>query len=119
MKKAICALMAALFLSTLAYGQNAALSGRYYLSAMIIEEEEFSMEMLELIGLKPESWYMEFFQGGIFNMQIEDEGMSGTYRVEGKTLTIIDEDGNADEAVIEGNTISLIGDDSKMIFTKR
>ena len=118
MKKAICVLLAALLLSAFAYGQNAALSGKYYLSAMIIGDEEFDIEMLELIGLEPGSWYMEFFQGGKFTMQIEDEEMSGTYRVNGKTLTIIDEDGNADEAVIEGNTITLIGDDAEMVFTK-
>ena len=120
MKKAVCVLFTVLFLSGIAYGQNAAaLSGKYYLSSMELEGYTLDAEMMALIGMKPDDCYIEFMANGKCVMRMDDDIGGGTFKVEGRTLTITDDEGTADKGVIDGNKVSIENDEVKMIFEKR
>ena len=123
MKKTIWVVLALLLflcaIGAVSGDENAALSGKYYLSSMELEGELFDEELLELLNFDLNDCYIEFLDGGKCIMHLDGKAIAGTYKADGETFTIIDDDGSVDDGVIEGNKVSLVGDDAKMTFTKK
>ena len=121
MKKTVCILFTVLFLSSIsAYGQNAtALSGRYNLSSMELDGFELDEEMIALMGINFADCYIEFFDNGKCLLRMEDDIDEGMYKVDGRTLTIIESDGTTNTAAIDGNSISIFIDYVKLIYVKK
>ena len=118
MKKMLFVLLTVLFITGAAYSQNA-VSGRYYLSSMIMDDFIFDSELLALLGIDTLDCYIEFLGNGNCIMHIDDETTNGTYIINGNNITITDSEGFVNDGKIEVNSVSVISDEGEMIFTRR
>ena len=107
-----------------ACGSGSSLSGKYVIADVIDDPEGVTFEALEEIydemDLNVRDYlYMEFLNGGRFGMvMFDEEEATGTYTLDGSTLTLIS-DGGTTTADVSGKKITwtyLSG--GKMVFEK-
>ena len=126
--KFVIILVLMLSVSALAvYGQsNAALAGRYDITAMEIDGVDL-LEFFEMMDISLDTMYIELLSNGKFRMAMDQENsVEGTYKLDGKNLKLISDQEDLD-SIIEGNKIIIEqhGDEdsgfelSRMIFEKK
>jgi hypothetical protein len=100
------------------------LDGRYTLSALENAAGDDLMPMLEIAGESASDVYVEFTEDGNFTIAMDfiDRSESGTYTVDGNTVTLIVSDGNEaseTEGTIDGDSITFVEEEGgKLVFTK-
>jgi len=108
-------------------GDNGGLSGKYVLTSMEMDGEDLSAIYAEM-GMSMESMYLEFKGGGKCTIAIMDEAGEGTFKVDGKTVTVSADGEELFKGTIEGNKIIVEEEEdpesagyssSKMVFEKK
>jgi hypothetical protein len=101
-------------------GSQTSLSGRYTLSALVIDGED-SLEALEAMGMPMDNIYLEFDEDGQYSMTLDamgiNESAQGTYTLEDGVLTLT-ADGTSIEGQVSGDEITLDDGMGIMTFTK-
>jgi len=130
MKKQVLALLIALVmvLSITGCGSNKnsddeiTLTGKYVVVAMEDAEGNDWFAMFAEMGMSADDYYIELKSGGKATFMMAfgegDEPMEGTYKVDGKAITITI-DGEDVAGTIEGNKITTEIEGTKMVFEKR
>ena len=99
-------------------GGSAAPTGKYFMTAMELEGEDIFALYTEM-GLSADNLYIELLSGGKCKISMMDETGEGTFKVDGKTITISADGEEAFAGAIEGNKITLEEDGNKMVFEKK
>ena len=105
---------------------NVSMEGKWAISAMLIEGEDYLAMMTEMLGVQMEDIegliFCEFTEGDEVKMVMDGEEGTGTYKLDGNTLTIT-LDGEELSATVNGNSFTITDDadgmESSMTFTKK
>jgi len=119
MKKTIAIFMVLMIIvSVLAACGGSGLSGKYYLFSMTEDGETAEAAQLADYGIDPDQFYAEFLPGNKFKMVVFGEVDEGTYKLDGKNLSMTVDDEEV-IAKIDGKKIIIDIDNSQMVFEKR
>ena len=119
MKKTIAIFMVLMIIvSVLAACGGSGLSGKYYLFSMTEDGETAEASQLADYGIDPDQFYAEFLPGNKFKMVVFGEVDEGTYKLDGKNLSMTVDDEEV-IAKIDGKKIIIDIDNSQMVFEKR
>ena len=120
MKKTIAILLALTLCAAMlaACGGGKGLSGKYKLTSMTEDGVTVVESGFAEWGFSADEFYLEFLDGTKFKMVMIGETHEGTYKLDGKTLSLT-VDGDKTEAKIDGSKITLEESGSTMIFEKK
>ena len=128
MKKAITALLVLMLIASIlaacggngsgSGGGSTGLTGKYNLVSITEGGDTMDASQLAEFGLDIDEFYLEFLDGRKFKMVTFGETQDGTYKLDGKALTLT-VDGEPASATIDGNKIVLDADGTEMVFEKK
>ena len=99
-------------------------TGKYVLTVWEIDGQDFIALMKSLGGdaFDPSTIYIEFQNDGKFTMEMDEDDASGTFKVDGKNLTLT-MDGETLTGTVDGNKVTIEttedGSTMKMVFEKK
>ena len=109
-------------------GGASSMEGKYVISSMMIGDDDYLEQMISMAEamdeeINPEDvMYFEFSGTDTVIMGSEDETITGTYKLDGKTLTLT-ADGEEQIATVDGNSFTIEYDEGGMqgalTFTKK
>ena len=119
MKRLIAILLILIFSVAMltACGDDAGLTGKYYLTSVTEGDETMDASTLAELGLDISGFHIEFLDSNRFRIVTFDESEDGTYKLDGKSLTL-SADGETIDATIDNSTITLDAEGTIMVFEK-
>ena len=111
-------ILVSMFFAGVSYG--ATLTGKYKAMTLLDDKGQVDMDFQAVFkeaGLGADAIHIEFMSGGKCKMVAEAENTEGTFKVDGKTVTITLDDSQM-KGTIDGSKIIFEEDDGKMVFEK-
>ena len=109
-------------------GGSSSMEGKYVISSMMVGEDDYLEQVMSMAEAMEEEinlediMYFEFSGADTVIMGSEGETVTGTYKLDGKTLTLT-ADGEEQIATVDGNSFTIKYDEDGMqgalTFTKK
>ena len=100
-------------------GGEPTLSGTYSLVSLAIEGATYDLDQMTALGLDAASNKIDFKEDGTYTATLFEDSDSGTYKLSGPTLTMVDSGGVEMIGAIEGDRITISEDDNVMVLEKQ